>query len=95
MTEKINSALDELSKSGGVLYIPAGRYLVNGTLTVPSGVELRGVSMTGHHSNALGTALYSTNDMGNADGTPFITLSENSGIRGLTVWYPTQDVHKR
>lgn len=94
VTEKIVSALEELSKSGGILYIPAGRYLVNGTLTIPSGVEVRGVSMTGHHSNALGTALYSTNDMGNADGTPFITLSENSGVRGLTVWYPTQDVHE-
>lgn len=91
VTSIFQSALDEASKNGGgIVYIPAGRYLLNGTISIPSGVELRGVSETGHHSNALGTVLFTTQGKGNASGTPFITLKSGAGVRGFMVWYPEQ-----
>ena len=93
VTAIFQKALNDLAKTGGVVYVPAGQYLLNGTLTVPTGVELRGVSLTGHHSNALGSILYTTNGKGNENATAFITLKEKSGVRGLTIWYPTQDVN--
>ena len=92
VTSVFQKALDDAAKNGGVVYVPAGKYLLNGTLNIPSGVELRGVSMTGHHSNAMGTVLLTTQGQGNEHGTPFITLDVDSGIRGLTIWYPVQDI---
>ena len=74
MTAIFQKALNDLAKTGGVVYVPAGQYLLNGTLTVPTGVELRGVSLTGHHSNALGSILYTTNGKGNENASAFITL---------------------
>ena len=93
VTGIFQKALNDLAKTGGVVYVPAGQYLLNGTLTIPTGVELRGVSLTGHHSNALGSVLYTTNGKGNENATAFITLKEKSGVRGLTIWYPTQNVN--
>ena len=38
----LQSALDAVKAAGGgTLYLPAGRYLVNNPIKVPSGVELR------------------------------------------------------
>lgn len=89
-TAIFQKALNDAAKTGGVVYVPGGTYLLNGTLTIPTGVELRGVSTTGHHSNAMGTVLYTTQGKGNANGTPFITVSSGAGVRGFTIWYPDQ-----
>lgn len=79
------------SQGGGILYVPAGRYLINGTLTVPTGVELRGCFESGHHSNAGGTVLVTTQGKGSENGTPFITLQANAGLTGVTIWYAEQN----
>lgn len=40
---------------GGIVYLPGGRYKMLGTLTVPTGVELRGAADFGMYSRGHGT----------------------------------------
>ncbi len=77
---------------GGTVYVPAGYYRFSGSLTVPSGVELRGCFDVPHHTQSGGSVLMPVGGRGGEDGTPFIQLSERSGMRGLTVWYPEQNL---
>jgi hypothetical protein len=77
---------------GGIVYVPPGAYYLSGQLNVPAGVELRGVFEIPHHTTAAGSVLYSTANAGNESGTPFITLQQNAGVRGITVVYPNQDL---
>ena len=39
-----HKALNKLSKGGGVVCLPAGKYLVKGSLTILPGVSLKGVN---------------------------------------------------
>ena len=93
-TEALQSALDAAgANGGGTVYVQPGRYVFKGTLTVPSGVELRGVfdtlTHTGYH---VGTLFNVKNGKGEADGTPFISLEEGAGIRGVNFYYPDQNL---
>ncbi|MBK1876516.1 DUF7594 domain-containing protein [Pelagicoccus mobilis] len=94
-TAAIQATIDAAAAAGGAIaFLPPRVYSVPGTLNVPSNVELRGAS-DGHHTangEEYATVLLVTNDQGNADGTPFITLQANSGIRGMSFFYPDQDI---
>ena len=63
---------------------------MHGHLTVPAGVELRGVYDVPHHTLGRGSVLriYAGRNDGNA--APFIVMERNSGLRGLTFFYPEQ-----
>jgi hypothetical protein len=97
-TDAIQRALDMAGDSGGgIVYLPAGRYRMDGHLSVPPGVEFRGVHDVPHHTISDGSVLlaYVKGDRGKENGTPFIVLNSNeviggSGIRGVTIWYPEQ-----
>ncbi|WP_139990821.1 glycosyl hydrolase family 28-related protein [Paenibacillus paridis] len=99
-TAAIQDALDEAgANGGGTVYLPAGKYRVDGHLEVPAGVELRGAQDVPFHTMSHGTVLYAyvAGDAGNAAGTPFIKLNSDgvlggSGIRGILIWYPEQDI---
>ncbi len=91
-TTAVQNALNAASAAGGgIVYLPAGLYWVGSPLQIPTGVELRGVAESGHHTNNLGTVLMSTNGQGNPSAAAFITLQSGAGIRGLTIWYPNQN----
>lgn len=75
---------------GGVVEVPAGTYMLKGTLEVPSGVTLQGV-LTAPPSSPIGTILLTTEGKGNEVGTPFITLRDSATIKGLCIVYPEQD----
>jgi fibronectin type 3 domain-containing protein len=91
-TEAVQRALDDVARAGGgTVYLPPGRYAVHGNLLVPSGVELRGSRETFHSSNyAVGTEVFAYAGKDEARGTPFIRLSQDAGVRGLTLYYPEQ-----
>ena len=94
-TSHFSKALKAAAEAGGgVVYVPAGRYYFNGELTVPSGVELRGSFDVPHHTMSGGSVLMVRSGRGSENGTPFIQLEKGSGLRGLTVWYPDQDVRR-
>ncbi len=90
-TAAIQAALDAAGKTGGIVYIPAGWYRCDGSLHVPSGVELRGVFEVPCHTMGGGTVLQPYGGKGDENAEPFITLAEGAGVRGLVIQYPEQD----
>ena len=90
-TEAFRKAIEAANGAGGgIVWIPGGYYNVKSSLTVPTGVELRGVSECIHVSSGEGSVIYITDGKGDGDGAAFLTLKEGSGVRGLTFWYPEQ-----
>jgi hypothetical protein len=96
-TGAIQKALDALRGKGGTVFLPAGKYRVDGTLAVPSGVELRGIwdGCARPAANTHGTLLVTTRDKGNEKGAPLIKLAARAGLRGIAVLYPEQNDYKR
>ncbi len=90
-TEAFATALKTAS-SGNIktVFVPFGRYLIKGNLTVPPNVCLEGCSQAPSRNAHDGSVLLATADAGKADGTPFITLQVNSSLRGMTIFYPEQ-----
>ncbi len=95
VTEKIQAYLTELgNKGGGILFLKPGKYLVEGTFTIPTGVELRGAADYASVPKAVNTMLYVRTpiEAGKDEytSTATITMAENSGIRGVIFNYPDQ-----
>ena len=90
-TETIQRALNDASSNGGgIVFLPSGHYRMNGTIVVPSNVELRGATDLSTVPHGSGAILESYANKGSKNGTPFIKISANSGVRGVIVNYPEQ-----
>ncbi len=92
-TVAIQMALNAAKAAGGgTVYVPAGVYRMNGGVTVPTGVELRGSFESAHYGNSTnrGTQLYAYGDKDRVNGTPLITLEKGAGVKGFSVFYPEQ-----
>ena len=89
-TYAFEKAITAASKKGGIVFVPAGYYLITDTLFLPGGVELRGSHESMHVTTGEGSVLYVTAGQGDAEGEAFITMGEGSGLRGITFWYPEQ-----
>ena len=91
-TTAIQAQLDAAGRDGGgIVFLPAGTYAVRGNLSVPMGVELRGVYEVPHHSLGKGSMLFAYAGKDAPNSAPLITLAAKSGVRGLTIHYPDQD----
>lgn len=93
-TAAIQKALDAAAKDrGGVVWMPKGLYVVAGSLTVPPGICLKGEWEAPHHANTeQGTVILATGHAGDENGPPLINLNQSSAVRGITVYYPDQDM---
>jgi hypothetical protein len=94
-TPAIQRVLDRAGRDGGgVVYLPAGWYRLDGRLAVPAGVELRGASSVPNRDEdgrSGGTVLLSYAGRGTAaaDTAPAaVSLGDRSGVSGLRVFYP-------
>jgi Endopolygalacturonase len=88
ISAELQAALNTVKAAGGgTLYLPAGRYMVNSPVKVPSGVELRGSWDVQHHTQSGGTAIFTSYTGGDAGekGTSLIQLEADAGIRGITI----------
>ncbi len=98
-TAAFQKALDAVyAAGGGIVSVPAGRYLFKGHLTMPANTSLEGVFLAPpayiHAKPASGTVLLVTEGRGQSDGVPFIGANGNNcTIRGLGIYYPDQDPH--
>lgn len=95
-TAAFQKALDEAGKELGTrVTIPAGNFLIGGSLRIPAGVTLEGVWQvpTAFTANA-GTTLLVTGGAGDENGTPFISMATNSVLKGVTIFYPDQTREK-
>lgn len=92
-TSAFQLALNAASlNGGGTVYVPSGMYKISGHIVVPTGVELRGIWDTPHHTMSKGSVLFAYEGKNDAQGTPFISLESGSGVRGFTIWYPEQSI---
>lgn len=92
-TAAVQEALDQAAGAGGgVVFIPAGNYCIAGHLQIPAGVTLQGVwTIPIEWIPNQGTVLLAEENHGSEEGSPFISLDENSAIKGVSIFYPKQD----
>ena len=87
VSAKLQALLDEAGKTGGVVYLPAGTYLLANPITVPSGVELRGCLPIANREQvgmSKGTMFHVTYGLGGGeDDQAAVTLSASSGVNGI------------
>lgn len=90
-TSAFQSAMEAVSEKGGTVFVPVGDYLIKTHLVVPPLVTLEGVwEIPTAWTQHKGSTLYAVEGEGDVDGPAFITLSANSTIKGLTIFYPNQ-----
>lgn len=96
-TAAIQKALDAAGQKGGVVNLPAGHYLVAGSLKIPPGVALCGVQKAPVYIEPLiGTVIFATGGRDKEDGPAVFELGDSATVQGLTVFYPEQkpeDIH--
>ena len=90
-TPAIQRALDDASAAGGgTVFIPEGRYRLEGMLTIESNVVLRGRwSLIGPDRPAEGTILMIHNQEHEQS---VLLTGSGCGVRDLTFWHPEQQV---
>lgn len=90
----VQVALDQAADTGGVVYLPAGKYRMDTAVTVPAGVELRGASSVatrdqpGSSKGTVILAYYGLNATNPDSDTALVTLGMNAGVRGIRFFYP-------
>lgn len=94
-TIQFQKALDAAGIKGETVNVPSGTYLISGSLNVPEGVTLQGTWQAPHNNTALrkGSVIFATGSADNENGSPLINLSSNSCVKGITVFYPEQDIN--
>jgi len=91
-TAAFQKALDAASEQGDLVMVPSGTFLLEGVLKVPESVTLMGTWEAPHFPDTKrGTLLLATGNAGDPDAEPLFSLTQNSCLRGLTIFYPDQD----
>lgn len=101
-TAAFQKALDAAAAAGGgVVLARRGNYRFAGSLSVPSAVTLRGIWESVPAHNGIrdrglpkptddGTTFLATGSAGDESGPPFISLTHNSTLKGVVIYYPNQ-----
>lgn len=89
-TAAFQKALDQAAAAGGgVVDVPAGKYRINGTLSIPSGVTLQGTFRVPPTATMDGSVLMAYAGRGSQEGAPFIRLAGCAAtLAGVIVTYP-------
>ena len=82
--------------AGGVVWVPSGQWSFAGTLALTPGVSLVGTFQTvpshniGQHGSAPvnGSVLLPRAGRGDINGTAFLSMPEDTTLRGFTIFYP-------
>jgi len=96
-TAAFQNALNAAAAAGGwIVWVPEGTYKIAGHLTIPAGVTLEGVFRAPpgrNYAGPYGTTLLAYEGANNEAGTPFITMSEHSTLKGICILYPDQSMN--
>lgn len=96
-TTAIQRALDAAGQQGGVVRLPAGQFLVAGSLKIPVGVALVGANQAPVYIEPLiGTVILATGGRDKEDAPALFELGDSATVQGLSVYYPEQkpdDIH--
>lgn len=79
-TAAIRKALEEVAPGGGIVNLPAGKYLISDSLSVPNGTTLLG---EGTRWEGGATRL-----IVEKNGFPAVRLGHAAGVKGLAIVYP-------
>lgn len=92
VTQGFQNLLNQLKDiGGGVLFVPEGKYVINGNLLIPKGITLRGEWRKPIKGEPIvGTILMAYAGRGEEDGIPFITMETSAAVMDLAIWYPEQ-----
>lgn len=97
-TPALQALLDRAGQAGGgTVELASGRYRINGNLSIPGGVTLKGTysvppTVNRKDDNLKGTVLLAFAGKGNPEGKPFIFLAgDNAVIAGVIIIYPEWD----
>jgi len=96
-TASIQKALDDVAAmKGGVVFLPAGRYRILGSLHIPYSTTLHGEwSNPDHGGSGKGTILMAYSGRGSTSGPGLIqSMPAESGLIGVSIWYPDQKAGK-
>ncbi len=90
-TEAIQRLLDAAAEAApGEVFLPAGRYRIDGTVYIPANVTLRGAYQG--PGRGAGTVLLATGGKGTETGPGCIVLRDGPAcVRNLIIEYPEQD----
>lgn len=88
--DAVEKAVSEAGKTGGIVFFPGGWYIISRPITVPTGVELRGVFEQPCHTMGGGSVIMSEWGRGDENAEALITLSAGSGVRGILFYNPEQ-----
>ena len=92
-TAAIQKAIDAASAKGGVVSIPAGRFLVKGHIVVRSGVHVAGVNRAPQSwEPATGSILLATEGRDHEEGPALFEMRSTTSVKGVTIFYPEQKV---
>jgi hypothetical protein len=92
LLNSLNRYTGDPEHGGGVVFLPEGKYRIDGNLTVPKGVTLRGDWEKPLKGQAIhGTILLAYSGKGDPDGIPFITMAPAAALMDIAIWYPEQD----
>ncbi|MDD1742195.1 MAG: hypothetical protein LUQ47_02570 [Methanotrichaceae archaeon] len=93
-TSAFQKALNKAGENGGVVIVPPGQYRLNGAISIPAGVALEG-SWPGPHASQLdkGSTLLVYGGRDKEESKPFISLNTSSTLKGVTIFYPEQNVN--
>ncbi|MEM7790927.1 MAG: glycosyl hydrolase family 28-related protein [Verrucomicrobiota bacterium] len=93
-TQAVQDALDAAgavanASAGAIVFVPPGVYRLDGRITVPSFIELRGIHDSPFNFDSRSIfALYA--DQGQINNPATLTLAADSGISGLAFYRPDQ-----
>lgn len=84
------------ANGGGYVFFPGGQYRITQSLSVEKGVQLRGSSSGREFLGNPGTGSILYIDVppvtdGEVEAPAFITMGDDSGVRGLGFFYPNQN----
>lgn len=97
-TAALKKALKDAAATGGIIYVPAGDYKLSDSITVPSGVEIRGCAtgtmciQTDTGGKKLKGTVFFAEVKPGENGEALFKLESESGISGFSVYYPNQKI---
>ena len=91
-TSFFQKAIDSASVTGGSVFIPAGKYMISGSLYM-KGVSVHGENIAPRSWEPLnGTVILATGGRDNENAPALFEMRNSSAVSGLTVFYPDQSV---
>ncbi|MHB0998120.1 MAG: glycosyl hydrolase family 28-related protein [Armatimonadota bacterium] len=91
-TQAIQTAINTVANAkGGIVFLPVGKYRIEGNLNISNGVTLIGESASPDKTNARGeTILLAYAGRGDTSKLPFIQAAPMSGLLNISIYYPEQ-----